>query len=435
MNDKQVQLIIERLLQRVQKSNELFLTNIGNNLKKIKKLKPSEARQLIQILRYGGNYDDIVKKMAKYTDMNVKDIDKIFSSFAKKDLDFNERFYRYRNIPFKEYSKNMPIKRQTEELTNIVKNEVYNFSRTNVLGYTIKDKEGNLIFKGLREVYNDLLDTAFLNVGQGKETFDSAVRGILKDIGQSGLKTLVYDTTYVNKEGEVVNRTRRLDSVITMHLRGRLTELHNENQKLIGEQFGADGVEISVHFNPAPDHEEAQGRIFTINKYDENGKLIQEGEYEKLQSEGVAKDINGKEIDLHRELKDGTLTESFRPIGEFNCYHYEFRIVVGVSKPNYNEEQLKKIIDDNNKGFEYEGKHYTNYEGEQIQRRMETAIREQKDIQILGRESNDMQMVDEAQKKIKILTDKYKEFSNVSGLGTKMDRLRVTGYRRIKSAR
>lgn len=413
MNDKQVQLIIERLLQRVQKSNELFLTNIGNNLKKIKKLKPSEARQLIQILKYGGNYDDIVKKMSKYTDMNVKDIDKIFSSFAKKDLNFNKQFYEYRNIPFKEYEKNMPLKRQTEALTNIVENEVYNFSRTNVLGYTIKDKEGNLIFKGLREVYNDLLDTAFLNVGQGKETFDSAVRGILKDIGQSGLKTINYES----------GKSMRLDSAITMHLRGRLTELHNENQKLIGDEYDADGIEISVHFNPAPDHEEAQGRQFSLEQY------------ELLQSEGVAKDINGKEIDLHRELKDGTLTESFRPIGEFNCYHYEFRIVVGVNKPEYNEEQLKKIIDDNNKGFEYEGKHYTNYEGEQMQRKMETAIREQKDIQILGRESNDMQMVDEAQKKIKILTDKYKEFSNVSGLGTKMDRLRVTGYKRIKSTR
>lgn len=444
MNDKQVQLIIERLLQRVQKSNELFLTNIGNNLKKLKKLKPSEARQLVQILKYGGNYDDIVKKMSKYTDMNIKDIDKIFKSFAKKDLQFNEQFYKYRNIPFKEYEKNMPLVKQTEALTNMVKNEVYNFSRTNVLGYTIKDKEGNLIFKGLREVYNDLLDTAFLNVGQGKETFDSALRGMLKDIGQSGLKTLVYDTTYVNKEGEVVNRTRRLDSAMTMHLRGRLTELHNENQKLIGDEYGADGVEISVHLNPAPDHEEAQGRQFSDKKWEEKevsvgGVVMLEKvpideptEWEKLQSEGVAKDINGKVIDLHGIHKDGTLTDTFRPIGEYNCYHYEFRIVLGVNKPEYTDEQLKKIIDDNKKGFEYEGKHYTNYEGEQIQRRMETAIREQKDIQILGRESNDMQMVDEAQKKIKILTDKYKEFSNASGLGTKMDRLRVTSYKRIK---
>lgn len=413
MNDKQVKLIIDRLLQRVQKSNELFLTNIGKNIKKLKTLTPTDRHKLIQILRYGGNYNDIIKQMSKYTDLNVKDLDKIFSSFAKKDLDFNERFYKYKNIPFKEYSKNMPIKRQTEELTNIVKNEVYNFSRTNVLGYTIKDKEGNLIFKGLRDTYNEVLDTAFLNVGQGKETFDSALRNILIDIGKSGLKTINYES----------GKSMRLDSAITMHLRGRLTELHNENQKLIGEQFGADGVEISVHFNPAPDHEDAQGRQFSIE------------EYEKLQSTGIAKDIIGKEIDLHGTLKDGSSTISFRPIGEYNCYHYEFRIILGINKPEYSEEELKKIIDDNNKGFEYKGKHYTNYEGEQMQRKMETAIREQKDIQILGRESNDMQMVDEAQKKIKILTNKYKEFSNVSGLGTKMDRLRVTGYRRIKSTR
>ena len=413
MNDKQVNLIIERLKDRIQKANELFLNKIGNDLKKIKSLSPTDAQKLIQILKYGGNYNDMIKKISKITNLNVKDIDKIFSSFAKKDLDFNKQFYEYRNIPFEEYEKNLPLKRQTKALSNIVKNELYNFSRTNVLGYTIKDNKGNLIFKGLRDVYNDLLDTAFLNVGQGKETFDEAVRGILKSIGESGLKTLNYES----------GRAVRLDSAITMHLRSRLTELHNENQKLIGDEYGADGVEISVHENPAMDHEEAQGRQFYLD------------EYEKLQTTGKAKDVTGKVINLHRELKDGSNADSFRPIGEYNCYHYEFRIVVGINSPEYNEKQLQEIIDTNNKGFEYEGKHYTNYEGEQLQRRIETAIREQKDIQILGRSSNDMEMVDEAQKKIKVLTRKYKELSNISGLSTKMERLRVTGYKRIKTGR
>ena len=108
-------------------------------------------------------------------------------------------------------------------------------------------------FKGLRETYNEALDTALLNVGQGKETFDSAISRILKDIGNSGLKTVDY------KSG----RSVRLDSTLTMHLKSRLRELHNENQKIIGEEIGADGVEISVHLNPAPDHEEAQGRQFS----------------------------------------------------------------------------------------------------------------------------------------------------------------------------
>lgn len=408
MNDKQVQLIIDRLLDRVQKANDIFLNDIGKRLKQIKELKPSEAQKLIQILKYGGNYDDIVNKMVKYTNLNIKDIDKIFSSFAKRDQDFNKQFYKYRNIPFIEYEKNMPLKRQTEELANIVKNEMYNFTRTNVLGYTISDKQGNLIFRGLRDTYNEVLDQAFLNIGQGKETFDTAMRRILKEIGQSGLKTLNYES----------GRSLRLDSAITMHLRGRLTELHNENQKLIGDEYEADGVEISVHFNPAPDHEEAQGRQFTTNEYD------------KLQSDGIAKDVTGKTIDLHLSDKP-----TFRPIGEFNCYHYEFRIIIGVNKPLYNDKQLQEIIDNNNKGFEFEGKHYTNYEGEQLQRKLETAIREQKDIQILGRSSNDMEMVDEAQTKIAMLNNKYNKLSKESGLPTKKKRLSVSGYKRIKSAR
>ena len=138
--------------------------------------------------------------------MNIKDIDDIFSNYAKKDQLFYEKFYKYRNIPFVEYAENEALKRQTEALANIVKNEMYNFTRNNVLGYTI-----NGVFRPLREVYNELLDTAFLNVGQGKETFDSAMTNIIKQVGGSGLKTLNYES----------GRAIRLDSAIRMHLKGR----------------------------------------------------------------------------------------------------------------------------------------------------------------------------------------------------------------------
>ena len=44
-------------------------------------------------------------------------------------------------------------------------------------------------------------------------------------------------------------------------------------QKIIGEEIGADGYEISVHSNPAPDHELVQGRQFSLEEYE---KLRQE---------------------------------------------------------------------------------------------------------------------------------------------------------------
>ena len=115
-----------------------------------------------------------------------------------------------------------------------------------------------------------------------------------------------------------------------------------------------------------------------------------------------------------------------------NCYHYTFSIVLGVSKPAYSNEELKEIIRNNNKGFDFDGKHYTNYEGTQLQRQLETKIREQKDIQIMAKASDNKELIAESQEKITQLTTKYKQLSQASGLPTKAKRLQVSGYKRTR---
>ena len=398
ITEEQVEKIIESLIERIEKANILFLKEIGASILKIREIKPSKAHQLQQLLKYGMKYEDIVDEIQKYTSMNVNDIDEIFNAYASRDLEFYKQFYQYRNKPFIPYNRNKVLKQQTMALANIVKNEMYNFTRDNVLGYTIDGK-----FYNLRDTYNQLLDDAFLQVGQGKETFDSAMRNVLKGIGGSGIKTLDYES----------GRSIRLDSAVRMHLKGRLRELHNENQKIIGEQFGADGVEISVHYNPAPDHELVQGRQFSLK------------EYEKLNNGEIARDYKGNSYTLDHDGKNG-----YRPISEMNCYHYKFDIILGVSKPEYTDEELKKIIDDNDKGFEYEGKHYTNYEGTQLQRKLEREIRKNKDIQIVAKASDNKDLLLESESNITMLTKKYKELCDVSGLPSKKARLSVSGYKK-----
>lgn len=409
INENQIEQIIEQLIKRVQKANVRFLVEIGKTIKRIKKLTPSKAQQLIQMLKYGGDYKEMAKEIAKYSDLNVKDIEKIFEAYAKKDQMFYEDFYKYRNIPFVPFEENAVLKAQTLALTNIAKNEMYNFTRNNVLGYMIKNEKGIPQFYGLKETYNRVLDEAFVNVAQGTITFDNAMREIMKEIGGSGLKTLNYES----------GRSVRLDSAARMHMKSRLRELHNENQKIIAKQIKADGVEISVHLNPAPDHQYAQGHQLYNKQFDQ------------LQATGKAKDINGIQINMHLENKAGEEYKTHRPISEMNCYHYIFSIIVGVNSPEYTDKQLQEIIDNNNEGFEYEGKHYTNYEGTQLQRNLERKIREQKDIQILGKASGDDELVVESQHNIAILTKKYKELSEISGLPKKTDRLRVPNYKRV----
>ena len=408
ITEEQIDLLVERLVERINKANIYFLKNIGSSLKKIRELTPTKAHELVQILQYGGNYEEIVQQISKYTNLNVSEIDEIFNAYASKDYSFYKRFYEYRNIPFVPFKENTILRNQTQALANIVKKEMYDYFRTNVLGYSIRGLDGKVKFMGLRETYNYLLDEALLNVGQGKETFDNAMSRILKQVGSSGLKTIDY------KSG----RSVRLDSTIRMHLRSSLRELHNENEEIIGEEIGADGVEITVHGNPAPDHQNIQGRQFSKE------------EFAKLQNGEVAKAYNGKVYSLDHDDNG-----SYRPISQLNCYHEVFSVILGVNKPQYTDKQLDDIIKANNEGFEYEGKHYTNYQGEQLQRALERKIREQKDIQILAKESDNKELIGEAQNNITLLTRKYKELSDISKLPPKMKRLQVANYKRVAKSK
>lgn len=409
LSEQIIEQLTERLVNRIEKGNEYVLEQIGKSINKIGTLSPSKAQQIAQVLKYGGSYEKIVNKLAEITNMNVQDIYKIFEEVAKHDYRFAKQFYDYRGIDYIPYEKNIALQNQVKALAQVAVRDYVNLSNT--LAFTTKDKFGHVVYTDLARTYQNAIDEAVLSVSQGKTTFDEEMYRLIKELGSSGLKTVDYGN----------RRSMRLDSAIRMNMQGALRNLHNETQKIIGEEFGADGVEISVHSNPAPDHEEAQGRQLSYE------------EWNKLQTIGVAKTYDGKTINLHRELKRTEASSlSFRPISDYNCQHYKFDIVLGVSKPNYTNEQLQEIIDNNNKGFELDGKHYTNYEGTQLQRKLETEIRKAKDLQIMAKASGNEQLIGEAQQKITALTHKYKELSDVSGLPTKMQRLRVPGYRRTK---
>lgn len=72
------------------------------------------------------------------------------------------------------------------------------------------------------------------------------------------------------------------------------------------------------------------------------------------------------------------------------------------------------------------------YEGTQLQRQIETKIRQYKDRQIGAKAIDDMEEVGKCQQKIEQLTQKYNDLSKASGLKTNVERLRVESYRKVK---
>lgn len=404
IDERLIDKLVERLVDRIEEGNKYTLQKIGESINKIGTLSPSKAQQLGQILKYGGNYDKIVEKLAKITELNVKDIYEIFEEVAKSDYLFSKQFYDYKGVKYIPYEQNIALQNQVKALARITANENVNFSNT--LAFT-KRVNGRVVYTDLARTYQETLDKAILSVAQGKNTFDEQMYSTIKELASSGLKTVDYAS----------GRSVRLDSSVRQHMKGALRNLHNEIQAIFGEEFGSDGVEISVHLNPAPDHAEIQGRQFSKE------------EFAKFQNDLPAVDSSGKIFPPEHEGHDR------RSISEYNCYHYTFDIVLGVSKPEYSEEELQKIIDDNNKGFELDGEHYTNYEGEQLLRKIELELRKSKDMQIMGRASGNKQIVEESQTRITQLTHKYRDVLKASGLKSKLERARVSSYRRISVAK
>ena len=83
-----IEKLSERLTLRINEANEYILNKRAESVKEIGSLSFSEAQQIAQILKTGGDYNKIVKKLAETTDLNTNDIKKILTEVAKDYHEF-----------------------------------------------------------------------------------------------------------------------------------------------------------------------------------------------------------------------------------------------------------------------------------------------------------------------------------------------------------
>lgn len=407
MEEEIENVMIERITNRQEKLNEEILKEIGEVLGKIGNLTPSEAYTIGQQLKYGESLDKIVALISKYSNINEVEIYKMLENEAKTNLAFSEKYFKAKSIDFIPYEQNIPLQNKVREIAIATINEYRNISRTT--GLTFLDNANNRLTKPIREAYYEIVDNAINDVAMGKETFFEGLKRQLKTIGRSGVQSIEYESGY----------HRRIDSALRMNLQDGLNALSIAQQEIVGEQFDNDGWEVTVHENPAPDHKDLQGHIFNVEEFNK----LQDYDYI-----GQIKDVNGR-------IYERTGGEHIRPIGELNCYHQAFAIVLGVDKPRYSQEELDKINEQNEKGFEFEGKHFTNYEGTQLQRKIETQLRSLREEEQTLKSAKSSVTDEEGKKSIEeaILSNKnkqqqfilkYHELSRISGLKTKLERTR-----------
>ena len=414
--------------KRFENYNTKVLEELGNVIKQFKDLTPSQAYKLGQQLKYNTTVKDLLNELSKISGLSVKDLKAILEKVARENINFADVYYKSRGLETPLYSENKALQRLVSSVYSISGAEFKNIAKST--GFRLLGDNGEPLLLDIDETYKEVIDRCVIAISQGKETYQQSMRSTLKQLSDSGVRKIDYESGY----------SRRIDSSVRMNVLDAVREVSNQSQMLFGEEFGYNAIEVSHHSNSAPDHS---------NNDIENGKFDIDGhQFVKLNilkeqiKNGIEKEITLKDIDEvnHRVKYKGKWYYDFdyinnnlnRPVSTMSCYHYIFSVVLGVSRPQFTDKQLEEDKKKNNDGFEFEGKHYTMYEGTQLQRRIETAIREAKDTQILARASEDNELVLQSQTKITQLTTKYKQLCSISGLPNKLStRASISGYRKV----
>lgn len=405
LNERQLEALPERISLRLRQVNELALEKIGKHIKEIGKMNPSDVHKVKQLMTYGNDYNEIVNKLAEISKKNEQDIYDIFDTIAKDNSAQAEKLAEAKSISFLPYEENKQLKQFVNAMAKQTADTYRNM--TNTIAFMQRDENGKRVLTPLSKTYQDITDKAVTAVATGVEDYQSAMRQVIKDLADSGLRTKYKPLN--GSAGKTVDYasgySRRLDTAVRQNILWGVKECNQTMSDMLGEELGADGYEISYHSNPRPSHEEMGGRQYAIGK---------------------ARTVNGKYYPPFSEV------ESL--LSDYGCLHFKFPIILGISQPAYTDKQLKALKAQSKQKVMFEGKEYTPYECQQMQRQLETAARHAKDRQIIAKASGDDVLRRLEQEKINAISHKYKQLSDVSGLPTKMERMSVSKYHRVKES-
>lgn len=401
LSENAIDNLVSFIANRQESINTYVLSSIASKIREIGTLSPSDINRMQLLVDAGADIRLMNAELAKMSDLQVKDIKSLIKTVAIDTYIDAKPLYDYRHKSFIPYEKNQKLQSLVSAIGETTAQSYQNLSNSKATGFLIRDYKNpnSLKFQSIDDTYRTVMDEAIQAVAGGVVDYRTAMRRTIKQLADSGVRRMYWDSGY----------TQRLDTAVRRNLLDGVRDIQQAMEDEIGRNIGANGKELSMHMNSAPDHEPFQGHQFS------------DEEFEKLQNNEDFMDLQGN-----------SFAGVARAIGEHNCRHIARSIIIGVSKPTYTQAQLDDFIKSNQQGYTTpDGKHFTLYECSQIQRQIETKIRYAKDEQITYREAGDTEAAKIATQKVQRLTTQYKKFSKDCGLSIKRDRIAVSDYKPI----
>lgn len=242
------------------------------------------------------------------------------------------------------------------------------------------------------KAYQWALDSAALQVQSGAINYNQAIKTAVKELADSGLKVVDYESGHRDHVDVAVRR-----AVMT-----GVSQICAKYTEQSSEYLDTPYFEVSAHVGardkpgPSPwsSHKDWQGRVYSV-----------------------------RVGDIYPSIYDVCGLGAVDGLEGVNCRHRRFPWVEGVSERTYTNEQLEHIDDDH--GCTFDGKDYTAYEATQMQRSIERTVRKLKREKAAYKAAGLHEDETAVNIRLRRLNAKYKAFSVKAGLPEQPERMRI----------
>lgn len=242
------------------------------------------------------------------------------------------------------------------------------------------------------KAYQWALDSAALQVQSGAINYNQAIKTAVKELADSGLKVVDYESGHRDHVDVAVRR-----AVMT-----GVSQICSKYTEQSAEYLDTPYFEVSAHVGardkpgPSPwsSHKDWQGHVYSV-----------------------------RAGDIYPSIYDVCGLGAVDGLEGANCRHRRFPWVEGVSERTYTDEQLEHI--DDGHGCTFDGKDYTAYEATQMQRRIERTVRKLKREKAAYKAAGLHEDETAVNIRLRRLNAKYKAFSAEAGLPEQPERMRI----------